>query len=376
MSEYPVRRDPRVAVVAIVIVAVVTIAAIAIINQPPVSDRPKLVVYTYDSFMQWGDDPDTIDVTVFGPFEERYKVDVDITRLQTDANGIVSRLVAEQSNPVADVVIGLDNILILQEVAKSVLEPYEATNLSLINSSLIDALDPDHYLTPFDFGLVTLIYDIASMNTTTHPQLGNLTFSNLADQDMASAIVTQNPRHSSPGLAFLLSEIAMQEKLVGEDWKQWWIDVNDYINVQPGWSEAINVFFDDPSVSMMVSYGTDPAWSAYNYGIVPGTGIATLNHDNDSYAWMQVEGMGLVKNGPNNTLGRLFIEYCLTPTVQSYIALNQWMFPTNMEVELDISFDYALHPDDVALLNPLLPQSEIAANLTTWLDDWDNIRSG
>ena len=376
MSEYPVRRDPRIAVVAIVIVAVVTIAAIAIINQPPVSDRPKLIVYTYDSFMQWGDDPDTIDDIVFGPFEERYEVDVDITRLQTDANGIVSRLVAEQSNPVADVVIGLDNILILQEVAKSVLEPYEATNLSLIDNSLIDSLDPEHYLTPFDFGLVTLIFDIGSMNTTTHPQLGNLTFSDLADQNMASALVTQNPRHSSPGLAFLLSEIAVQEKLMGEDWKQWWIDVNDYINVQPGWSEAINVFFDDPSVSMMVSYGTDPAWSAYNYGIVPSTGIATINYDNESYAWMQVEGMGLVKNGPNNTLGRLFIEYCLTPTVQSHIALNQWMFPANMEVELDTSFDYALHPEDVALLNTLLPQSEIAANLTTWLDDWDNIRSG
>ncbi|MHA2360742.1 MAG: hypothetical protein ACXAB6_02270, partial [Candidatus Thorarchaeota archaeon] len=157
MSEYPVRRDPRIAVMAIVIVAVVTVAAIAIINQPPVSDRPKLIVYTYDSFMQWGDNPDTIDETVFGPFEELYQVDVDITRLQTDANGIVSRLVAEQTNPVADVVVGLDNILILQEVAKSVLEPYEATNLSLIDSSLIDALDPDHYLTPFDFGLVTLI---------------------------------------------------------------------------------------------------------------------------------------------------------------------------------------------------------------------------
>ncbi|MHA2187621.1 MAG: thiamine ABC transporter substrate-binding protein, partial [Candidatus Thorarchaeota archaeon] len=225
-------------------------------------------------------------------------------------------------------------------------------------------------------GLVTLIYDVGSMNTTTHPQLGNLTFSDLADQEMSSALVTENPRHSSPGLAFLLSEIAVQEKLVGEDWEQWWIDVNDYINVQQGWSEAINVFFDDPSISMMVSYGTDPAWSAYNYGIVPSTGIATISHGDDNYAWMQVEGMGLVKDGPNNTLGRLFIEYCLTPAVQSHIALNQWMFPVNMDVELDVSFDYALHPDDVTLLNTLLPQSEIAANLTTWLDEWDNIRSG
>jgi thiamine transport system substrate-binding protein len=91
---------------------------------------------------------------------------------------------------------------------------------------------------------------------------------------------------------------------------------------------------------------------------------------------MQVEGIGLVKNSPNPNLAKLFIEYCLSPAVQSYISLNQWMFPANTDVELDPVFDYALHPDDVSLLNDLLLGPEIKANKTSWLNQWDIIRTG
>jgi thiamine transport system substrate-binding protein len=375
LAAYPSRRDPRIIVGAVVVTATLLLATILIINPPPPPGR-KLVVYTYDSFMLWGPDNATIDDLIFGPFEAQYGVDVEVIRLQTDANGIVARLVAESSNPVADVVIGLDNILILQEEAQGVLEPYTPANLNLVNSSIVDALDPNHYLTPYDFGLVTLIYDTYSMNETTHPQLENLTFADLSSPAMAAALVTENPRQSSPGLAFLLSEIAVQEKLLGEDWEDWWIDVDPYIDVQPGWTEAINTFWGNPDITMMVSYGTDPAWSAFNYGSVPSTAVLPIWYEGDHYAWMQVEGMGLVKNGPNSTLGELFIEYCLTSNVQDYIALNQWMFPVNQNTILDDSFDYALHPDDVSLLNDLLTQSEITTNLTDWLDTWDTIRSG
>jgi ABC-type thiamine transport system substrate-binding protein len=84
--------------------------------------------------------------------------------------------------------------------------------------------------------------------------------------------------------------------------------------------------------------------------------------------------MGLVKNGPNPELAELFIDYCLNETVQSLIATNQWMFPVRSGVVLDSAFEYALHPSDVSLLNELLTGPEIAANLTSWLDTYDEIR--
>ena len=372
---YVPRRDPNKIVVSIAIITTIIIAGYAIVTwpRPSTPDHTILTVYTYDSFMFWGEDPDTIDDTMFKAFESQYEVDVNIERLSTDANGIISKLIAESSNPVADVVIGIDNILILQELAKSVLEPFEPSNIDLINNSIIEVLDKDHYITPFDFGLVTLIYDTSIINTTTYPDLINMTFSDLAN--MADMLVTENPHFSSPGLAFLLSEIAVYEKLLGEDWTTWWEDVKADIDVQEGWSEAWAKWDTDPTRNLLVSYGTDPAYSAFGTGGDPDTAIAPIHHNGQDYAWMQVEGIGLVKNGPNPELGKAFIEYCLTPAVQSHIALNQWMFPANTDVELDPVFDYALHPDDINLLNEFLNSTEIATNLDDWLDQYDAIMS-
>jgi thiamine transport system substrate-binding protein len=372
MSEYPERRNPRIVVAAVVVVAVIAVASIAIISFRPPSEKPTLIVYTYDSFMQWGDDADTIFERAFSSFEEQFNCNVTIVRLQTDANGIISRLGTEKSNPVADVVIGIDNILILQPGVTDLLSPYEPSNIDVVNSTFIDALDPDHYIVPFDFGLVTLIFKNSSLEL--FPQLNNLTFADLTAPDLAGGLVTQDPKFSSPGLAFLLTEIAVHEKLLHVNWTEWWIDVNEYIDVQPGWSEAWSVWYDSPSKHIMNSYGTDGAYSVYFYGGEPETGIAPIYHDGDHYAWMQIEGMGLVKNGPNPDLAKLFIDYCLNETVQSLIATNQWMFPIRNGVALDPAFEYALHPSEVSLLNELLPRTEISANLATWLDMYDEIR--
>jgi len=372
MTEYPSRRDPKVVITAIAVVVVIIIATVAVIMFNPVQQR-TLTVYTYGSFMDWGDDNDT---AFFAPFEERYDVDVIIDRRADDANTLVAILEAESANPIADVVIGIDNILILEQAARSVLEPYTPTNLSLIDESIVTALDPEHYVVPFDFGLVTIIYSMADMNTTTHPELANLTFADLADPAMASALVTEDPYLSSPGLAFLLTEIAVHEKLLGTDWTDWWSDVKNDIDIQPGWSEAWGVWYSDPTKHMMVSYGTDPAYSAYYTQAEPDVGTAPIYYGGEHYAWMQVEGMGLVKNGPNPELAKLFIEYCLSPAVQKYVALNQWMFPANMNVELNSAFDFALKPDEVVLLNELLGQAEIEENLASWKSEWNDIIRG
>ena len=369
MSEYPRRTDPRRVIIALVVVVGIIVAAFAFITWP----RPKMYVYTYDSLLMWGDDPENIDDTVFGPFEQQYGVDVEIVRLNTDANGIVSRLVAEAENPRADVVIGIDNILILQDQARQVLEPFTPSNLDLINETLVDLLDEEHYIVPFDFGIVTLIYSTDAMNVTTHPQLANLTFEDLAEPSMASTLVTENPHLSSPGLAFFLSEIAVYHGILDDDWREWWRSVRDYIDVQEGWSEAWAKWDSDPTRNMMVSYGTDPAYSAHYTGTAPDTAVALFSYNAESYAWLQIEGIGLVKNGPNPDLAKKFIEYCLTEAVQSHIALNQWMFPANLNVELPDVFDYAVHPDEVSPLNALLPATLIKSNLTSWLQEYDLI---
>jgi len=372
MNEYPVRRNPMQTIAVISLVVILIVATYAAVTWW----RPRFVVYTYSSFLDWGDEgAEVVLERAFAPFEEKYGVDVDIILLEVDANGIISKLVAESANPVADVVIGIDNILILQEAARNVLEPYISPNLGLINDTFVELLDPDHYLTPFDFGLVTLIYSMNTINTTTHPQLGNLTFEDLADSELASALVTENPHFSSPGLAFLLSQIAVYDSILGEDWTTWWDTVSDDIDVQEGWSEAWSVWSGDPTKHLLVSYGTDPAYSADYLGTAPDTAVAPFHYNGQDWAWMQVEGVGLVKNGPNPELGKAFIDYCLNATVQVEIPLNQWMFPVRTDLTLPSVYQYAIHPDEVSVLNELLNASVISANLTDWLDLWDVTRT-
>ena len=371
MAEYPTRRDPVRIIAVVAIVVVIVVAAYGFITWW----RPRFVVYTYSSFMDWGDEGATAVLDrAFAPFEEEYGIDIDFIVLEADANFIISKLASEAANPVADVVIGIDNILILQEVARSVLEPYESPMLQYVNESIVAALDPDHYLTPFDYGLVTLIYSSDSINTTTHPELGALTFADLNSSGLASALVTEDPNQSSPGLSFLLSQIAVYEEILGLDWTEWWEDVRLDIDVEQGWTQAWSAWSTSPTRHLLVSYGTDPAYSSnYLGGIEPDTAIAPFRYLDQNWAWMQVEGAGLVKNGPNPDLGKAFLDYCLNITVQQEIALNQWMFPANKEVELPSVYQYAIHPDEISILNSLLNRTYIASNLNSWLDEWNLI---
>jgi thiamine transport system substrate-binding protein len=367
-KEYPVRRNPKMLIGAITVSIIIIVAAYGVVTWW----RPRFVVYTYSSFMDWGDEgADVVLNRAFAAFEEKYGIDIDFVILEGDANFIVSRLNAEAANPVADVVIGIDNILILQESARNILEPYMSPNLGLINETLVELLSPDHYLTPFDYGLVTLIYSQNTINTTSHPELANLTFADLATPELASALVTEDPHLSSPGLSFLLSQIAVYQEILHEDWTTWWDTVENDIDVEEGWTEAWSSWSLDPTKHLLVSYGTDPAYSAYYSEGAPDTQVAPFCYEGEYWAWMQVEGVGLVKNGPNPTLGKAFIDFCLNMSVQQEIALNQWMFPVRSDVTLPNAFEYAIHPDEISVLNTLLNSTVIATNLQDWLQQYD-----
>ncbi len=372
VSDYPVRRDPRKIIGVLVIAVALVVAGYSVATYW----RPSFVIYTYGSFMDWGDDgAQAVLERAFAPFEEEHGIRIDWRILDADANFIVSKLVAERGNPVADVVIGIDNILILQESAKSVLEPYESPMLEYVNETLVELLDPDHYLTPFDFGFITTIYTKDTINTTTNPELAYLTFEDLATPELSSALVTEDPRFSSPGLSFLLSQIAVYEGILEEDWTTWWEEVADEIDVEQGWSEAWESWNTNPTKHLLVSYGTDPAYSAHYSGTAPDTAVAPFYYDGKHWAWMQVEGMGLVKNGPHPELAKAFIDYCLNETVQQEIALNQWVYPARSDVPLPGVYQYALDPNNITLLNTLLTRTQIAENLESWLDQWELTRT-
>ncbi len=373
-DEFRRARDSRKIIAGVLIIAIIAIGAFQVINMTS-HKEPDLVIYTYDSLLAWGKDANKTYDQVFGNFERMYNVKIEIRKAFSDAREMMLTAIQEKDNPTADVIIGVDNILIHEALANDLFEPYTPQNISQIRPDLISELDPEHHVTPFDYGLIALVYDMTHLNSTTTPNINNLTFEDLLNDTFANTLIVENPTLSSPGLSFLLSQIAVYEKILHKDWKTWWQAIKGKVRVASGWSEAYDLFFTpEANRHMVVSYGTDAAYSMYFYNST--TTNATLTRDNGQpCGWMQIEGIGLVKNAKHAELAKKFIDYFLSVQVQELIPTNNWMYPANTHAKLPECYDYAIDPYNVYQLNQLLSYNEIETNLSTWLEDWQTIMS-
>ncbi|MCD6484626.1 MAG: thiamine ABC transporter substrate-binding protein [Candidatus Odinarchaeota archaeon] len=356
-----------------VVEAVVTNAS-TISNFRTTNDNQTLVIYTYESLLQWGDNPDQVYNAVFTEFENRYGINISVVRFK-DAHTMLQRLIEERLNPQADIVIGLDDILATKAKESGILEPYTPTNLSLVRSDLVDVLDPEHYLVPYDYGLIALVYDTNYVNETTYPQISHLAFEDFLNESLASQLIVEDPTQSSTGLSFLLWEIAIYEKILNKPWTEWWNATYDKISVKGGWGDAYDEFLSEHSTRhIVVSYGTDGAYSYHFYNDTRYS--ATLVYANNSYyGWLQVEGIGIINGTDNLNESKAFIEWFLSDEVQQYIPLNNWMYPANTHVQLPEDYKYAIDPSKVKVANTLLSKDEIKQNLDSWLISWLEIVS-
>ncbi len=342
------------------------------------SQDVELIIYTYDSLLA---DPYYDIAGNFSTFSGIAKSNIQITRF-SDANEIVTRLTLEKDNPLADVVVGIDNTLIhLIENKGAVLEAYSPTPISQIDSNLIQNLDPDYYLIPYDYGIISLYYHNQIINSTTNPELNNLTLNSLLDSDLLSMLLVENPKYSSPGLGFLLWTIAVfgdpeinLDGLLDSNWRYWWNSSRNEITITNSWGDAFEIFFNpNEGKPIMVSYGTSPAYSYCQWADNSTSAVVTYEN-NQQNAWLQIEGIGLVKNAPHQANGKQFIDWFLGTTFQSVIPEHQWMYPANTEVVLSPCFvQSSIHPDDITRLNDLIPLTVLAEHLTSWTEEWEQI---
>ncbi|MHA1745181.1 MAG: thiamine ABC transporter substrate-binding protein [Promethearchaeota archaeon] len=341
----------------------------------PTAAQSQLVIYTYESLLN---DPSYDYVGAYANFSGIPKEEIQIIALE-DANTIVTRAALEKDDPVADVVIGVDNVLIHTAKAESILEPYVSPALANISADLITNLDPDHYVTPYDYGIIALFYDSHRINSTTVPELHNLTLDDIISLGLAEQLIVQDPTLSSTGLGFLLWTIAVFgdptlefEGLLGQDWRGWWGAAKDDLRIAPSWGSAFSEWYDaDQKRPIMVSYGTSPAYSAVLYD--DDSQGALLSHElNQTNAWLQIEGIGLVKNAPHPEAAKAFIDWFLSTELQDQIAEHNWMYPANIHAEVSQTFqDASINPDDVDILNDLITPNFLGDNLNMWKDDWE-----
>jgi thiamine transport system substrate-binding protein len=357
------------------LISIIVIGFIIILSLGYLGLRSKpteLTVYTYESLLTWGKNPNTTLESVFGNFEKENGVKVNIVYFD-DARSALLKIIEEKNKPRADVIIGIDNILIFEAKKAGVLEKYKPNNLDEIQPWLISTLDSENFVTPYDYSVIAFVYDTKYISNKTHPKIEKLTFKDLLKTEYSKQLIIEDPTLSSTGISFLLSEITVYEKILKEDWTNWWKTIKKNVRVVPSWGQAINDFWT-PELNrhLLVSYGTDSAYNVYfNYSKDMRT---VLTHeDGKNLGWLQVEGIGLVKNAPHNDLAVKFIDYFLSTKVQDQISTNNWMYPANKNAKLDVSYSYAVDPTKVDILNNYITPQEIETNYENWLTTWKNI---
>mgnify|MGYP000256375569 CR=1 FL=1 len=332
----------------------------------------KIIIYTYESLLKWGTDPNATLQAVYGGFEEKYGCEVEIREFD-DARTALLALIQEKDAPKADVVIGIDNVLVHEAIEQGVLEPFTPSNIDEIPEWLVNSLDPKHHVIPYDYGLIALVYDSERIS---EGEMAGMTFERLLEPEFASKLVLEDPTVSSTGINFLLWQIAAY-KMQGKDWTSWWELIKGEAMIAGSWGDAYDIFLDEAQGRpIVVSYGTDPAYS-YHFYQETRYKAALVEYGGKKWAWLQIEGIGLVKGAPHRELAKKFIEYFLSPEVQKHIPLNNWMYPANSKTELpEVYLNYAIDPSNVSLMNEVLTQEEIRENLKSWLNSWREIVGG
>ena len=310
------------------------------------SANTGLTIYTYDSFVsEWGPGP-----KIFPAFEEEYGIELTVISAG-DAGQVLQRAIIEKNNVKADLLIGIDNNLLAKALEEDILSPYKSENLNKIPKELI--FDETNRVTPFDYGYFSIIYDSEKISNPP------LSLDDLLKPEYSKSLILMDPRTSSPGLGFMLWTKVEFGDAFGEYWKALMPSV---LTITDGWDSGYGLFTEGEA-PMVLSYTTSPAYHAeyentdrYKAALFP------AGH------YMQIEGMGIVKDAKNREAAEKFIDFILENKFQNEIPLTNWMYPVRTDLALPDSFKMAPKPE----ISLRMPSTEIESNLASWIDEWTN----
>jgi|ECHhosMinimDraft_1075155.scaffolds.fasta_scaffold00697_6 thiamine transport system substrate-binding protein len=331
------------------------------------SAQQTLTIYTYSSLFENAPNVSAVNQSVFGQFERVYHVKINLVRISGTEN-MLQTLIRQKNNPQADLVIGLSNLEAPQAIAAGILLNYTPPNLKYVPSFLVKDLDPSHRLIPYEYSPITIDYCNVSQQLAS-----NLSFQTFENPEIARELVVENPSIDSTGLSFLLYEITFYEYVLHEDWRSWWKSVAPYVDVTATWDSAFTIFPSD-SHNFVVSYGTDPAYFEY-FGGYSTCGTAAIHYNGKVYTWLEIEGMGIINGTKHLALAEEFENWFLSEAVQSQIPEAEWMFPANSQVALPSVFSSALGASGTVVLNDFVNNTQVAQNLTQWIEEWQTIMS-
>ncbi|MCY7417401.1 MAG: thiamine ABC transporter substrate-binding protein [Chloroflexi bacterium] len=286
-----------------------------------------------------------------------------------DAGLAVNQAILTASNPIADVLYGVDDTFLSRALDAGIFEAYQPAAISGVPAAL--DLDPGGRVTPIDYGDVCINFDTAALEERglTPPT----TIEQLTQPAWKGTLVVEDPGVSSPGLAFVLATIDRFGESGSYTWRDYWADLraND-VQVASSWDDAYYGAFSggagEGDRPLVVSYASSPVAEVHYADPQPSTppAEAPTRALLDS-CYRQVEFAGVLAGTPEPGLARSLVDFLLSQPVQEDIPLNMFVFPALTSAVLPPVFQaYAELPADPVTMDP----ATIAANRDRWIEEW------
>ncbi|HJN91474.1 MAG TPA: thiamine ABC transporter substrate-binding protein [Dehalococcoidia bacterium] len=311
-----------------------------------------LTVITHASF--------AISEATIAAFEDEYGVTVAL--LPTgDAVESLNRAILTKSNPEGDLLFGVDNVSFVRALDEDLFLEYESPELRNVDDRWV--FDDSGTITPIDYGYVLFNYEKAALDAAGLEPPARLAV--LLGPEWNGRVAVQDPNTSSPGLHLMLATIAV----FGDGWLDWWEEMRaNGLIVSASWTDAYYTRFSQ--------YGGD-AWLVNSYATSPAAEVIFAETELDesptgnviipNASYLQIEGVGILRNSERVELAKKFIDHMLSQAFQEDIPLNMFVYPVHRDAALPDEFSrFAEVPETVASIDP----DEVQANLEDWLDAW------
>lgn len=317
----------------------------------------KVSFYAYDTLTA----PEGWATAVVALFAERYPGCVAAAIPVGDSGQLISRLAldARAGKSPAQLVIGLD-----QQVWEKVRQwTTRARGIALpplrpeAESAGAGALFGQGFI-PFDYGVFALMWDSASgiAAPTKWEEL-------LAPQ-WKRKLLLQDPRASTPGLAFVLGS----REAFGARWaERARVLAGQWLTLTPSWDQAYGMFLKG-AAPLVWSYTTSQAYHV-EYGKTDAEKQryrAVVFEDGNP---VQIEGAALVTAGlaaPGaREAAEKLLKTMLSKEAQELVARKNWMFPVSDEAKVPESFTGV--PKPKRILQPSFAAAAVDRALKEWL---------
>jgi thiamine transport system substrate-binding protein len=316
-------------------------------------DSDQVVLVVHDSFAL----PDEL----VADFEKDSGLQLEI-RKSGDAGELTNKLVLTKSDPVGDVMFGVDNAFASRALGEGVFDPADVTLPPGADTYALPG-DDDHALVPVDNGNVCInIDDTYFADKKLAPPK---TLEDLTDPRYQDLFVTPSAATSSPGLAFLLATIAEY----GDQWPDYWERLMaNGARIASSWTDAYQVDFtqgggegDRPIVT---SYDSSPAFT-----VAEGSTTSTTSALLDT-CFLQVEYAATLAGGDNPEGARKVLEWLVSPEVQAALADSMYVFPVADDVALPEAWaTFAKRPTSPKAVDP----DEVTEQRDSWLREWTDL---